>query len=105
MTVSPDLSASVLPDVMLRAIDGKYFILNIKTERYFGLDTIGTRMFNLLCESASTGQALDQLQREFDVDPAVLSRDLATLIGQLVQHGLIQLRPVGTVHESICRPD
>jgi len=79
------------PDVMARRVGNELFILNVKTERYFGLDEVGSRTFFLLTDGASVGEALGQLETEYAVDPETLSKDIEGLIRQLAEHELIQV--------------
>ena len=79
----------ISPDVMVRRIGNEFFILNIKSECYFGLDDVGARMITLLTEGTSVGDTLKQLEIEYAADPEVLSSDLESLIGELVRHNLI----------------
>jgi hypothetical protein len=79
------------PDVMARRVGDEVFILNIKSECYFGLDDVGARMFALLTEGASVGETLQQLEMEYDVDPVVLRRDIEGLINELIRQQLIQM--------------
>ena len=79
------------PEVMARQIGKQMFILSVKSECYFGLDEVGSRMFALLTEGASVGDALTQLEVEYAADSEVLRRDLAGLIGELTRHQLIEI--------------
>jgi hypothetical protein len=51
-------------------------LLNLKTEMYLGLDSVGTRMWHLLYGSASLEDAYARLLAEYDVEPARLRDDL-----------------------------
>ncbi len=81
--------------VVMRELDGEAILLNLETERYFGLDEIGTRMWTELVESPSVEGACEVLEREFEVEPAVLRRDVDALISQLVDSGLLEARTEG----------
>jgi hypothetical protein len=94
MNCTPELSIVIPPDVMIREIDGQSFVLNIQTGCYFGLDPVGTRMLEVLGNNVSVGAALAQLQAEYDVDPGTLRADLERLVGDLLQHGLVETKEV-----------
>lgn len=81
------------PDhVLLRELDGQAVLLNLNTETYFGLDEVGTRMWSELVAGASVDGAFLRLEREFDVDPGVLRRDLQALVAELLEAGLLEHR-------------
>jgi Coenzyme PQQ synthesis protein D (PqqD) len=77
--------------VMVRFLDDESVFLNLETERYFGLDQTGTRMWQVLTDSESIEAAYRQLLDEFAVEPEVLRTDLLGLLSKLVDHDLLQL--------------
>jgi hypothetical protein len=64
-------------------------ILNLDSERYYGLDNVGTRFLSVLTTSESIETAYERLQNEYDVDPKVLRTDLLALIENLLDQGLL----------------
>jgi hypothetical protein len=90
--------AIVPSDVLIRFLDQESVLLNLNTERYFGLDPVGTRMWQLVTSMPTIDAAYFQLIEEFDVDPETLRSNLAELLEHLVENGLIATQPanVGT---------
>jgi len=80
---------SVPNGVLLRDLQGESVVLNLRTEKYFGLDEAGTRMWALLTDADSIQSAYERLVVEYDVDPGQLRADIERLIGELVGHGLL----------------
>ena len=79
--------------VMIREVNGESVLLNTETEIYFGLDSTGTRMWQLLTNSPTIESAYGTLAGEFEVEPETLRAEFADLVGQLIQHGLLHVRP------------
>lgn len=79
--------------VLVRHLDGESVLLNLQTEKYFGLDSTGTRMWEVVTTSPSIQSAHATLSREFDAEPALLRNHLIELLNQLVDHGLLQVVP------------
>lgn len=79
----------VAPDVLVRDLDGETVLLNLNSELYFGLDPVGTAMWQALTLSDSIQAAYSILLAAYDVDPGQLRRDLAQLIESLIAHGLL----------------
>lgn len=77
--------------VITRPLDGELVLLNLDTETYFGLDEVGTRMWEVVSSSPSVEAALEQLVTEYDTDEATLRHDLQALLSQLVESGLVDL--------------
>jgi hypothetical protein len=90
--------AIVPSNVLIRFLDQESVLLNLNTERYFGLDPVGTRMWQLVTSMPTIDAAYFQLIEEFDVDPETLRSNLAELLEHLVENGLIATQPanVGT---------
>ena len=85
--------------VLVRQLDGESVLLNLETEKYFGLDTTGTRMWELVTTLPNIEAACGMLIHEFEVEPEVLRNNFAELLGQLVENGLLQVLPadVGSI--------
>lgn len=78
--------------VVLRELEGEAVLLNLRSEKYFGLDEIGTRIWAELVARGSIEGASERLQDELDVEPTVLRSDIERLVAELVEHGLLERR-------------
>jgi Coenzyme PQQ synthesis protein D (PqqD) len=76
-------------DVVTREVGGETMLLDLASGKYFGLNRVGGRFWQLLEDGQSAVQARDALLDEFEVAPEQLDRDLAELIGQLAAAGLV----------------
>ena len=90
-TISPN-SRAVVPDtVLVRILGDESVLLNLDSESYFGLDAVGTRMWSAVAEARSLTAALDRLAEEYDAEPEQLRGDLAKLVGELADAGLLRI--------------
>ena len=78
-------------DVLISRLQEESVILNLDSERYFGLDDVGTRMLSVLSASDSIEAAYRSLLDEYDVDDRVLRQDLLALVENLVRQGLVEV--------------
>jgi tRNA A37 N6-isopentenylltransferase MiaA len=78
-------------DVLIRELDGESVVLNLKSERYFGLDEVGTRIWTALSMSESIQSAYELLLCEYEVDAERLRLDLQNFVEQMVEHGLVEV--------------
>jgi hypothetical protein len=86
-------SKVVVPDtVLFRELDGEAVLLNLNTESYLGLDEVGTRMWTVLTTHASIQGAYEALLTEYDVAAETLRNDVEALLGQMLEHGLVELK-------------
>ena len=79
----------VADNVVCRNLAGESVLLNLDTGTYFGLDAVGTHLWNLVAEHGSTALAIDTLLAEFDVDAPRLRKDVMALIDQLLAKRLL----------------
>ena len=91
MTISFSDRVSIPDDVLISNLQNEAVILNLDSERYFGLDDVGTRMFSVLTSSDSIEAAYEVLCEEYDVNGDVLRRDLLALVQHLVEQGLVKI--------------
>jgi len=77
--------------VLVRVLERESVLLNIETERYFGLDETGTRMWQLATVAPSIDAAYLQLLDEYDVEAELLRSNLTDLLSRLVENGLLQV--------------
>ena len=78
-------------DVMFRILGDEAVILNVGSGVYFGLDTVGTRMWQLMSEHGSTDKVVATMLNEYEVEEAQLRADLDKLIEQLSEKGLVKV--------------
>jgi len=91
MSVSFDQKLVVTEDTLINVIEGESVLLNLKSENYFGLDPVGTRMWTLLTTSDSIQSAYEALLDEYDVGADKLRQDMQDLIEKLVANGLVEV--------------
>ena len=91
MAISFSDRVTVPDEVLISNLQDESVILNLNSERYFGLDDVGTRMFSVLAESNTIEAAYERLFAEYDVDPQLLRNDLTSLIENLLQQGLVTI--------------
>ncbi|MEE4379427.1 MAG: PqqD family protein [Candidatus Competibacteraceae bacterium] len=80
---------SLSPQVLFQALDGEAVLLDLDSEQYFGLDEVGTRIWQLLQDSANLDTAYQTLLTEYDISAAQLRSDLLNFVGNLNEAGLI----------------
>lgn len=82
---------ALVPDaVITRELDGETILLNLETGIYFGLDKVGTDVWRAIRAVGTLGEALDLVQSEYAVEPAVLRADFLRLVDELLAKGLLQ---------------
>lgn len=79
-------------DVLFQEVGGEAVLLNLGSESYFGLNEVGTRIWQLLGKNSLLQHVYDVLKDEYDVMPEQLQSDLLTLVDEMAKAGLVQVR-------------
>ena len=83
------MSIALAPDVLFQELEGETVLLNLRDESYYGLDDVGTRVWQLLGEHGDIERIVLTMLGEYDVEEATLRRDVAQLISALLDAGLV----------------
>jgi len=82
---------TVSDDVVAREVGGEMVLLDLASGQYFGLDTVGGRIWELLSERPHTlGELCDCVEAEFEAPRAQIEADLKALAAQLCDQELIE---------------
>ena len=74
---------------VVRDLDGESVILNIESGIYFGLDRIGTRVWQLIEEHGDLDAIVRVMEHEYDAVPQTLRADAEALVAALIEKRLI----------------
>lgn len=80
----------IADEVIFRVLGDEAVILNLATSKYFGLNSVGTRLWQLIAEHGSVERVIEASLAEYEVEERQLRHDLADLIQRLMQRGLVQ---------------
>jgi len=87
--MTPDTIVTANPDAMTSSVGVETVILHFTAGTYFGLDEVGTRIWQLVQTRRSVREIRDTLLEEYDVDEARCERAVDSLLASLAEHGLI----------------
>ena len=93
--LSLDSKIKIPKDVLFREVNdqagGGTVLLNLASGKYFILDDVGTRIWQLLNAHGQLKPAHQAMLDEYAVEPQQLEQDLLVLTGRLVNNGLLQI--------------
>ena len=72
-------------------IPGEAVILDPVSGRYFGLDGVGVRVWELLSETTTLEALVRTIVDEYEADASTCERDLRALLEDLLARGLVVL--------------
>ncbi|MBW7922860.1 MAG: PqqD family protein [Rubellimicrobium sp.] len=88
------LAASTLlsrhPEAANSRVGDETVILHLVSGTYFGLDPVGTRIWELLEQPVTLATLTARLLSEFDVSAEVLTRDVTDFLDQMLAHEIVQ---------------
>lgn len=76
-------------EILTQEVGGETVILDLKTESYFGLDEVGTRIWQLLQQEKDTQNITETMLDEYDVEEKQLEKDIQNLLTKLNEAGII----------------
>jgi coenzyme PQQ synthesis protein D (PqqD) len=79
-------------DAVFRDLDGEAVILDLDAGTYFGLNAVGTRIWQLIERHGRLQTVFDDLCQEYDAAPDMLERDLLALVGRLAEARLGEVK-------------
>jgi len=80
---------AINPSVIYRDLSGEVVLLNLQSGVYYGLDAVGSRVWQLLMESRGIDDVCATLLDEYDVSADRLRADVERLVGELTDKGLV----------------
>lgn len=84
-----DTRVTVPPQVMAREVGGETVLLDLASGMYFGIDEVGTRIWELLAEGKSLGEVASTIAEEYDAAIEQINADTLEFVGQLIDKGLV----------------
>ncbi len=99
MQPSPSLSSEaviVRGDGLIEAeVDGEIVALHVDRGTCYGLNKVGSRVWQLIAAPMSIEDLCAKLVSEYEVDPATCERQVVDLLEELRAEGLIKVRAAG----------
>ncbi len=78
-------------DQLSSDLAGEAIILELKSGTYYGLNTVGARIWDLIQQPRTLNEVRDILLEEFEVEPEQCQQDLSGLLQDLAAKGLIEV--------------
>ena len=78
--------------VFAQEVDGEMVLLDMNSENYFGLDEVGTAIWQAMQESGSLEEVYQAILGQYDVAPEVLQKDLLDFVQKLNDSGLAEIK-------------
>ena len=77
--------------VFAQEVDGEMVLLDMDSENYFGLDEVGTAIWQAMQEKESLKEVFEVLLGQYEVEEDVLRKDLIGFVEKLKESGLVKV--------------
>ncbi len=78
--------------VFAQEVDGEMVLLDMQSENYFGLDEVGSSIWQAMQSETTLREVLEIVLNKYDVESDVLERDLLDFVKKLVDNGLVEVK-------------
>jgi hypothetical protein len=90
-TISETALIVAIKEQIFSDLNGEAVILNIKTGTYYGLNEVGTFIWQLIQSPTTIQQIHTALLEAYDVEASVCQQDVYTLLQEFQAVGLIEM--------------
>ncbi len=92
MAINLDTRIGIPEAVYTQEVGEETILLDTQGGRYFSLDPVGTRMWQLIREHSALRTVFETLLTEYNVAPERLETDLLALVTKIIDKGLARIK-------------
>ena len=84
-----DVALKIPSHVVSRVVDDETVLLNLESGLYFGVDSVGQRIWQLIGDGKTLHEIVDAVVGEYEVSRAQAESDVLAFASTLLEHGLL----------------
>jgi len=81
--IGPDTILQRKPGLLFNEIDGEVVMLSVENSEYYGMDKVGSRIWELLEQPVKFRELINRLASEFDVNEMQCTTDTMAFLKKL----------------------
>ena len=78
-------------EVFASEIDDEVVMMNVDTGKYYGMDTVGSRIWELIAEEIQVREVIAKLMEEYDVGEEQCEKDVLEFLNELYENKLVNV--------------
>lgn len=78
-------------EVLASNLDDEVVMMNLESDSYYGMNAVGSRIWDLLERPLAVAELCAKLQEEFDVDDETCQRDVLPFIQKTIDEKLVRI--------------
>ena len=90
--ITPESMAVQVDDIVASDIDGEKVMMSIVNGKYYGLEPVGSRIWEMIGEPVKVSALIDALLGLYDVDRETCERDVLAFLNELNKAGIVRVR-------------
>jgi len=90
--ISPSSVIIAAKEPVSSELDGEVVVLNPKLGKYFGLDNVSARIWELIQEPKTVDNVQNIILSEYDIDADRCEQDIVDLFQDMAKNGLIEVK-------------
>lgn len=79
------------PDLLVAEVDGEVVMMNVEVGEYYGLDDIGSDLWNRLAAPVTVDALLTALEADYEAAPGVIERDVNAILADMAARNLVRI--------------
>jgi hypothetical protein len=90
--ISTDTVISQIEEIVASDIDGETVMMSIENGKYYGMDDIGSRIWELIEKPIKVSDLIATLLEKFDVDRETCERDVPKFLNELNEDKILAVK-------------
>ena len=89
--ISTQSMVNRIEDIVASDIDGETVMMSVEKGKYYGLDFIGSRVWELIEKPIRVSELIDALLLKYDIDRETCERDVLAFLEELQKDGILMV--------------
>ena len=90
-SISTESIVNQIEDIVASNIDDEVVMMSVEKGQYFGLDSIGSRIWELIGKPVKVSELIADLLLKYDVDRETCERDVLEFLEKLNEDGILKV--------------
>lgn len=90
--ITEETIVSAIEDQVYSVLDDESVILDLDGGIYYGLDMVGTRIWEIIQNPTQVNEVINSIEQEYEVDRERCTKDILNLLEDLEEHNLLTVQ-------------
>lgn len=90
--ISTESIVGQIEDIVAGDIDDEKVMMSVEKGQYYGLDPVGSRVWELIEKPVKVTELIDALILKYEVDRETCERDVLAFLEELHEGGILQVK-------------